>query len=71
MTIGTVTSFDSARGYGFIRSADSRREIFVAIRDAQRSELPTLSLGQELEYEVSCDRGGTLIARNLRPSSSR
>jgi cold shock CspA family protein len=66
MTIGTVTSLDSARGYGFIRSADSPRAIFVAIPAGQWSGPSTLSLGQEVEYEVACDRGGTLIARNLR-----
>lgn len=71
MTIGTVTSFDSARGYGFIRSADSPREIFVAIAAAERSGRSTLSLGQEVEYEVACDRGGTLIARNLRKPALR
>jgi CspA family cold shock protein len=65
MTLGKVTSFDPARGYGFIRAADNPREIFIARSALERSGLSTLSQGQELEYDVGCD-GGTLIAKNIR-----
>ena len=65
MTTGKVTSFDAARGYGFVRSADNPYELFVGRSALEQSGLSTLSLGQELEYEVGCD-GGTLIAKNIR-----
>jgi cold shock CspA family protein len=69
MTIGKVTSFDAARSYGFVRSADSPREIFVSRSALERSGLSALSLGQDLEYEVGCD-GSTLIAKNIRKLAS-
>jgi CspA family cold shock protein len=69
MTLGKVTSFDAARGYGFVRGADNPREIFVARSALERSGLSTLSSGQELEYDIGCD-GGTLIAKNIRKPAS-
>ena len=65
MTTGKVTSFDAARGYGFVRSADNPFELFVGRSALQQSGLSALSLGQELEFEIGCD-GGTLIAKNIR-----
>ena len=48
MTLGKVTSFDPARGYGFVRAADNPREIFIARSALERSGMSTLSQGQEL-----------------------
>jgi cold shock CspA family protein len=65
MTLGKVTSFDAVRGDGFVRATDNPRDIFVGRFALERAGLSTLSLGQELEYDVGCD-GGTLVAKNIR-----
>jgi CspA family cold shock protein len=71
MTTGTVKSFDVARGYGFIRPADRRGEIFVHISAVEQSHLTRLVEGEEVEYQVVCNRAGTLMAVNIKPMSAQ
>jgi cold shock CspA family protein len=66
MTVGRTASLDAAQGYCIIRVAGSRHELLVDRTAIERSGPPCLLAGQESEYDVICDRSGTLIARNLR-----
>ena len=66
MTVRTIASFDAAQGYSIIRVAGSRHEMFVDGTAIERPGSACLLARQESEYDVICDRSGTLIARNLR-----
>jgi cold shock CspA family protein len=66
MTVGKIASFDSPQGYSIVRVAGSRHALLVDRSAVERSESPCLLAGQDSEYDVICDRSGTLIARNLR-----
>ena len=63
---GTVISFDPARGYGFIHPAGGRHDICVHVSAVERSHLSTLQPGQAIEYDIACNRAGTLMAINLK-----
>jgi cold shock CspA family protein len=66
MTVAKIASFDAAQGYSIIRVAGSRHELYVDRTAIERSGPACLLAEQESEYDVICDRSGTLIARNLR-----
>ena len=65
-SIGTVISFDPAQGYGFIQPADGRRDVCVHISAVGRLRLSELCPGQAIEYDIACNRAGTLMAINLK-----
>jgi CspA family cold shock protein len=66
MTSGTVVSFDPARRYGFIHPAEGGRDVCVLLADIERAHLPPPAPGQAVDYDLSWDLAGTLIAINLR-----
>jgi cold shock protein len=57
MTFGTVTEFDSRKGFGFIQPDDGGRYVFLHSSALERAGLHSLSAGQRVSYEVSHARG--------------
>ena len=58
MTKGTVISFDSARGFGFIAPEDGSADVFVHISAVEQSGLGYLSEGQKIEFDSQPDERG-------------
>ncbi|MFT5181221.1 MAG: CspA family cold shock protein [Alphaproteobacteria bacterium] len=59
MTKGTVISFDSARGFGFIAPEDGSADVFVHISAVEQSGMGYLSEGQKIEFDSQPDERGT------------
>ncbi|MCE9541650.1 cold shock domain-containing protein [Candidatus Kaiserbacteria bacterium] len=55
---GVVVDFSFGRGFGYIKPDDNGRDIYVHIRDVERSGLKTLEKGQKVEYRVGANRRG-------------
>ena len=55
--IGTVTSFNSKKRYGFIAPEDGGAAVFVHISAVERAGMKTLTVGQRVVYEVTFDQG--------------
>lgn len=54
-----VKWFDAGKGYGFIIPSDEKEgDLFVHLKDVQKSGLETLKSGQPVEYHVYTIRGG-------------
>ncbi len=67
MANGTVKWFNTDKGYGFIKPQDGSKDVFVHISAVERSDLRTLTEGQEVAYELQRDqRSGKESAVNLR-----
>lgn len=66
MTSGTVVSFDRAQRYGFIHPAAGGRDVCVLLADVERAHIAPPAPGQAVDYDLSWDLAGTLIAVNLR-----
>ncbi len=66
MSIGTVKWFNANMGYGFIRSADGSRDVFVHIGAVQLAGMRNLVEGQKVSFEVMTDRcSGKMSADQL------
>lgn len=59
--IGTVTSFNSKKRYGFIAPEDGGAAVFVHISAVERAGMKTLTVGQRVVYEVTFDQGERLM----------
>ena len=67
MNKGTVKSFNSQKGYGFIQPDGGDKDVFVHISAVERAGLSTLNEGQKISYEIVTDRRtGKTAADNLR-----
>lgn len=66
MNSGTVMSFDLAGGYGFIHPAEGGRDVCVLKSAIERAHLAMLRPGQAVDYELTWNLAGTLLAINLR-----
>jgi cold shock CspA family protein len=65
--VGAVASFDEAKGYGEVRSAEDGREYFfhcTAIADGTR----TIAVDAVVEFEVVPGRRGEWEAADIRPA---
>jgi cold shock protein len=63
---GTVKFFNEDRGFGFIAPDAGGNDVFVHIREAQRSGIYALSEGQKVSFDVLPDRrSGKPAAANL------
>ena len=57
---GIVIKYDRRRGFGFVRAAGSRRELFVHINDVH--DRAALSVGQEVSFDVvQTQKGGRAV----------
>jgi CspA family cold shock protein len=63
---GTVKWFNQEKGYGFIAPDEGGPDVFVHVTAVERSGLPTLREGQNLEYQTQLQRNGKNAAVNLR-----
>lgn len=70
MSSGTVVSFDAAQGYGFIHPAQGERDVCVLLSDVERAHMPPPHPGQTIDYDLSWNLAGTLLAINLRLRSA-
>jgi cold shock protein len=64
MAIGTVKSFNSAKGYGFIRTDTGGAEVFLHLSAVREAGLPDLRKGQKISFEIF-DNQGKAAAKNL------
>ena len=65
MATGTVTWFNTTKGYGFIAPEGGAKDIFVHISAVERSGLQGLKDNQKVEFEVQSGRDGRESAINL------
>lgn len=49
---GTVKWFNDAKGYGFIRRANGKGDVFVHFSDIQAEGFRTLAEAEPVEFEV-------------------
>jgi CspA family cold shock protein len=62
---GTVKWFDASKGFGFIKSDGSGKEIFISLRVLRQAGLSDLTEGQSVEFEtVDAPKGPE--ARSIR-----
>ena len=61
---GVIVKFDESRGFGFIRSKDFSRDVFVHVRNIPDGQ--TLDLGQKVTFDTTKTRKG-LLAINVIP----
>jgi cold shock protein len=66
MPVGTVKSFNTQKGYGFIQPEDGSKDVFVHITAVERAGLRSLNEGQRVSYEIVTERGKQ-AAGNLQP----
>ena len=59
MASGKVKFFNIMKGYGFIEPAEGGKDIFVHISDLQGTGLSFLNENQEVEYNLTEERGKT------------
>ena len=50
MLSGTVKWFNNKKGYGFIKTPENEKDIFVHITAIQKSGLDKITEGQELSF---------------------
>ena len=53
MSIGKLVSFDSSRGFGFIRPEDGGPDVFVHYSAIESTGFRTLDEGQRVEFETT------------------
>jgi CspA family cold shock protein len=57
MATGTVTWFNTQKGFGFIQPESGGKVVFVHVTAVQAAGLHTLDEGQRVTYEVVAERG--------------
>src|SRR5207248_9967739 len=68
MTTGTVKSFNSQKGYGFIQPSSGGNGVFVHISAVERAGMDGLQEGQKLSFKLEQGQRGRVSAVNLRPA---
>jgi CspA family cold shock protein len=64
---GTVKFFYASKGYGVIAPNDGSKEVFVHLKDVERSGLAGLRSEQVVEFERETDkRSGNISATRLK-----
>lgn len=58
MAAGTVKSFDSEKGFGYISPEGGGPDLFVHYSDIQATGFRTLEEGQRVEFEVGLGKNG-------------
>ena len=65
MLTGTVTWFNTTKGFGFIAPDDGDDDVFVHISALERSGLRTLGEGERVRFEPRPGRDGRLCAEDV------
>lgn len=52
MIIGTISWFRADRGYGFLKSEDNSKDIFLHLKELQKIVLDNIDKGQKLSFEI-------------------
>ena len=55
---GTVKFFNAERGYGFSKTDDGGRDVFVHITAVEQAGLKDLTEGQRITFDVEPDKKG-------------
>jgi CspA family cold shock protein len=67
MSTGTVKSFDSVKGFGFIVNDAGGSDVFVHISAVERAGLASLKEGQKITFDTKMDpKKGKSSAENLQ-----
>ncbi len=67
MASGAVKWFDGKKGFGFITPDLGPRDVFVHVSAVMAAGLASLKPGQRLDFELTQDGDGRLIALGLKP----
>ena len=62
---GKVKWFNPTKGYGFIESAENKKDVFVHISAVQDAGFKTLDEGQDVKFDLE-EKGGKISAVNLQ-----
>ena len=66
MPTGTVTFFDSSKGYGFITNEAGGNDAFVHISAVEAAGMSGLEKEQRISYDLENDKRGKTSAVNLQ-----
>ena len=66
MSEGTVTWFNSQKGFGFIQPSDGSKDVFVHITAVERAGLSGLNEGQKVSFDLERGQQGKMSATNLK-----
>jgi CspA family cold shock protein len=66
MPTGTVKFFNFPKGFGFLVPDDGSADVFVHIKDVQKSGVHEILEGQRYSFDVVEGRAGKPNAANLR-----
>lgn len=64
---GTITRWQDEKGFGFIQSEQSNKELFFHISDYRAKERPTLQ--ENVVFELGTDKKGQPCAKNVQQAS--
>ncbi len=59
MASGVVKFFNSQKGWGFLSDDSGGPDVFVHIKDLQKSGIARVTEGQALKFDVVAGRNGT------------
>ncbi len=65
MMNGVVKWFNNKKGYGFITSSESAKDVFVHIVAVRKSGIHKILEGQEVSFEINADKLGRPEAHNI------
>lgn len=57
MALGTIKWFNFDKGYGFIKSDNGDRDIFVHISAVEKAGIANLREGDRISYEIATQKG--------------
>lgn len=66
MPVGKVKWFNTAKGYGFIETTESDKDVFVHVSQVEASGLTGLADEQTIEFELIDGPNGKQMAGNLK-----
>ena len=67
MPWGRVKWFDAKKGYGFITSENSNKDIFLHVSALEKSKFRKIRENQKIQFEIK-EEQGKLKAINLKSS---
>ncbi len=65
MATGMIRAFDPKRKFGFIKSDEPHKDVFVHLRELQESGLDFLGDHQKVSYDLK-EIKGKVVASNIR-----